>query len=176
MHDSSLSLMSKFIEKYLMGTGDKINYKVLDFGSKDVNGSYKELFNQIECDYIGLDMEPGKNVHFVPRDLYKWTEIESSSIDVVVSGQALEHTEYFWLIFGEFARVLRKGGLLCVIAPSSGPEHKHPIDCWRFFPDGFRSLCNYSKIDCLETYTNTDTEFDDGSALWNDTILIGRKS
>ena len=47
MHDSSLSLMSKFIEKYLMGTGDKINYKVLDFGSKDVNGSYKELFNQI---------------------------------------------------------------------------------------------------------------------------------
>ena len=51
MHDSSLSLMSKFIEKYLMGTGDKINYKVLDFGSKDVNGSYKELFNQIQKNF-----------------------------------------------------------------------------------------------------------------------------
>jgi hypothetical protein len=38
--------------------------------------------------------------------------------DVVISGQAFEHIEFFWLSWRETVRVLRQGGLIFLIAPS----------------------------------------------------------
>ena len=165
--------MRDFIASYL-NQSEGPPLRVLDFGSRDVNGTYRTLFTGINCEYIGLDMEDGDNVDLVPDDLYHWHELKDSSFDVIVSGQALEHCEYFWLIFKEFKRILKPHGLLCVIAPSSGPEHKHPYDCWRFFSDGFKSLCRYVNLECLESFTITNSLHDDGSSQWNDTILIAR--
>ena len=30
-------------------------------------------------------------------------------------------------------------------APSRGPEHRYPNDCWRFYPDGYRALAKYAR-------------------------------
>ena len=136
MHLSSYEVMTAFRKECLAGLESE-NLTILDLGSQNVNGSYKELFNCPHWKYIGMDMSPGNNVDLVLEDPYSWKEIESDSVDVLISGQALEHIEFFWITFQEIARVLKPGGLCCIIAPSSGHEHRYPVDCWRFYPDGF---------------------------------------
>jgi len=122
MHKSSYELMELFVHNF----SDKLirsKIQVLDFGSKNVNGSYRNIFSDERYKYTGVDIEPGDNVDIVIDNSYYWPIFNSNEFDVIVSGQALEHTEFFWLIFKEFKRLLKPGGLLCCIAPSSGYEH-----------------------------------------------------
>ena len=122
--------MKEFIERY-RPTG-----AVLDVGSRDVNGSYRELFD----DYTGADLVPGKNVDIVLEDPYRW-QIRDTFYDVVISGQCLEHVEDTVAWIKEVGRVVKRGGLVCIIAPASGVGfHRHPIDCWRVYPDGMKWL------------------------------------
>src|SRR5512139_25316 len=114
MHKSSMLRMKWFIESHVSKMAEH-SIRVLDVGSYDVNGSYRELFEGRNCDYIGLDMEPGPNVDIVLPNPYDWSSIESDSFDVVVSGQAFEHIEFFWKTMEEMTRVLKAGGLLCII-------------------------------------------------------------
>ncbi|HAW19754.1 MAG TPA: hypothetical protein DCX14_06190, partial [Flavobacteriales bacterium] len=94
----------------------------------------------------------------------------------LISGQALEHVEYPWVIFEEFYRVMKKGALCCIIAPSSGPEHRYPIDCWRFYGDGMRALCKHANLTCIECHTDSEQDdLDEESRVWKDTILIAKK-
>ena len=175
MHLSSLEKMQSFVAKYSSHFSES-NNKVLDVGSHDINGSYRQIFSSDIWEYTGLDLCEGKNVDYVPDDPYRWERIKDESFDLVVSGQVLEHSEYFWLVFEEIKRVLKPGGLTCIIVPSSGPEHKHPVDCWRFYPDGMRALCKYVGLEVLLVDTDWEPEEnEDGSHLWKDTILIAHK-
>ncbi|MHB9099400.1 MAG: methyltransferase domain-containing protein, partial [Syntrophales bacterium] len=126
--------------------------------------------------YCGIDMAAGKNVDIVLQDPYNWREVKSGSADVVISGQAFEHIECFWLSMLEIARVLKSDGLCCLIAPSGGPEHRYPVDCWRFFPDGFAALARFACLEVSEVYSqNGTTGYADGSDMWQDTVLVCRK-
>ncbi|MFZ5759335.1 MAG: methyltransferase domain-containing protein [Thermodesulfobacteriota bacterium] len=175
MHQSSLANMRSFRERFLEARRDDA-LVIFDIGSCDVNGSYRPLFEEPRWSYRGVDLEAGKNVDLVIRDPYHWREIAAASADVVISGQAFEHIEYFWLTMLEVHRVLKTGGLCCIIAPSSGPEHRFPVDCWRFYGDGFRSLARFAGLDVVEIGTTSDfSPFTDGSKMWKDTVFIGRK-
>jgi SAM-dependent methyltransferase len=101
--------------------------------------------------------------------------VASGSADVVISGQAFEHIQYFWIAMLEIARVLRPGGLCCILAPSSGPEHRYPVDCWRFYPDGMVSLAQFAQMETLEAVTQWDDVGDADSNLWHDSMLVCRK-
>lgn len=175
MHQSSLENMAAFSKEYLTGReGERL--EILDLGSCDVNGSYKQFFASPNWRYIGVDMAPGKNVDVVLSDTYDWKEFGSSSIDVLVSGQVFEHVEYFWLTMLEIKRVLKPGGLCCIIAPSGGYEHRYPVDCWRFYPDGVKALARYAGLDVLKAETRWEGgSYKDDSALWKDTVLVCRK-
>jgi len=174
MHKSSYEKMEKFVEKYLDGNAQ---YKIIDIGSQDVNGSYKALFEYSNWQYTGCDMVEGSNVDLVLEDIYSWKEIPSNSYDVVISGQAFEHIEFFWVTMCELARILKPGGFCCIVAPSRGPEHKYPVDCWRFYPDGFRALAKFARLETIEAYTQWDDEHhDDGSDTWGDSVLIATKN
>ena len=149
---------------------------ILDLGSLDVNGSYRGYFDISPWTYRGIDMAAGKNVDIVLQDPYNWREIRSSSTDVVISGQAFEHIEFFWLSIIEIFRVLKPEGLCCLIAPSSGPEHRYPVDCWRFYHDGFAALARFASLKVLEIYSqNGPTGYDDGSDMWQDMVLVCQK-
>ena len=94
----------------------------------------------------------------------------------MISGQAFEHIEFFWLTMLEISRVLKPEGLCCLIAPSSGPEHRYPVDCWRFYPDGFAALARFTSLKVLEVYSQDGpTGYQDGSDMWQDTVLVCRK-
>ena len=175
MHQSSYEKMRDFRQRYLEPL-EGVSLRILDLGSADVNGSYRPLFEGHGWDYRGLDLSPAKNVDMVLEDPYRWTPVASDSVDVCVSGQALEHIPYFWLIALEIERVLKPGGLCCLIAPSGGYEHRYPVDCWRFYPDGFETLARFAQLDIEEVYTDwTPGTYTDDSALWKDSVLVGRK-
>ena len=175
MHQSSLDNMMAFRKKYLESRQNE-PLLILDLGSFDVNGSYRGAFDVAPWTYRGVDMAAGKNVDIVLQDPYHWREIRSSSAAVVISGQAFEHIEFFWLTMLEIARILKPGGLCCLIAPSGGPEHRYPVDCWRFYPDGFVALARFASLQVSEVYMQSGmTVYSDGSDMWRDTILVCRK-
>lgn len=175
MHQSSYDKMQAFRQSYLAGREGEL-LRILDLGSQDVNGCYRPLFAEPRWEYRGLDMEPGANVDVVLRTPYAWRELASNSIDVLISGQAFEHIRYFWISMLEVARVLKPGGLCCILAPSSGPEHRYPVDCWRFYPDGMHSLAIFAQMEVLQASTQwQDQGYQDGSDWWHDSLLVCRK-
>ena len=114
------------------------------------------LFAPPAFEYVGLDLADGPNVDLVPPDPYRWDSLGRESFDLVISGQAFEHNPYFWITAAEIARVLVEGGLTVIIAPSRGPVHRHPFDCWRFSPDSWSVLCQYVGLELLESSSTTD--------------------
>ncbi|HNT56306.1 MAG TPA: methyltransferase domain-containing protein [Syntrophales bacterium] len=176
MHQSSLDNMRSFRDRYLEPLREK-PLTILDVGSMDINGSYRDLFDSPPWHYRGADMAEGKNVDLVLRDPHAWKEIPSRSLDVVISGQALEHMAFFWIVILEVERILRPGGFFCLIAPSGGPAHRYPVDCWRFLPDGFSALAAYADLEILDAYATSDRfpPYGDSSRAWNDTVVIGKK-
>jgi len=171
MHDSSHEKMSAFVDICLDAHRDDA-LDILDFGSQVVDSqgqSYRPLFDAPAWQYKGLDIEEGHNVDIVVADAYNWAEVPSDSVDIVISGQALEHVKFFWASTFEIVRVLRPGGLAVIIAPSGGFEHRYPVDCWRFYRDGFVALNEYIGGELVDAFT------DWGNLDWEDSILILRK-
>lgn len=173
MHQSSFHIITRFrelVDKNYPQSG----IEVLDVGSYGVNGTYKEIFSDtVKYHYTGLDVNAGPNVDYVPADPYNWPELPDESFDVIISGQAFEHIEHPWLIMEEMSRVLKKNGLICIVAPSRGPEHKYPVDCWRYYPDGFRALAKWVDLQVIDAKTNWGKSgFDDGSDQWGDSFCI----
>lgn len=175
MHQSSIEKMTQFRDRYLSARA-RDSLRILDLGSQDVNGSYRPLFSESSWQYVGLDMAACKNVDVVLRTPYVWREVASESADVVISGQAFEHIQYFWITMLEVARVLKPGGICCILAPSSGPEHRYPMDCWRFYPDGMKSLAQFAQMEVIEATTEwEDKGYVDGSDWWHDSMLVCRR-
>ena len=110
-------------------------------------------------------------------NLYVDVTGSSNEFDLVISGQAMEHCEFFWIVFQEIFRVLKPNGYICIIAPSSGPEHRYPVDCWRFYPDGMRAICKFVGLEVVSVQTEWDPpKYTDGSEEWRDTTLIAKKT
>ena len=174
MHTSSLNNMARFVQSYLDDRRDA-PLKIADIGSMDVNGSYKPLFEEANWSYTGVDLAAGANVDVVLSSPYEWP-MEDGQFDVVVSGQALEHVEFVWQTVSEVARVLKPGGLCCLIAPSAGPEHRYPVDCWRIYPDGMRALAKHAELEVIEAFAQWDKEkHPELNPVWKDCVLIARK-
>lgn len=126
---------------------------VLDVGSWSTGAfSARDVFTGSRYRYVGLDIQPGRNVDVVVADPYRWQEVERESVDAVVSSATFEHNPFFWITAAEIARVLRQGGYACVVAPSSGGVHRYPLDCWRFYPDATAALAGYTGLEPVESY------------------------
>lgn len=183
MHRSSLLKMAAFRDAYLVDEAAKSvrsgspPLRVLDLGAMAyaAQDSYRPLFTGAGFDYVGIDVAAGPNVDVVVADPHDWQEIPTSSADAVISGQAIEHDPQFWVTMAEISRVLRCGGLCCVVAPSTGPVHRFPQDCWRFFPDSGAALLAWAGLEVVETYTE-NRKYAKGTGIeWQDMMAIGRK-
>jgi len=167
MHPSSLEEMRGFVKRHLNPTQ---RLSILDVGSMDVwGGCYRPIFQSASqvWSYTGMDMAAGKNVDIVVKEPYDWTEIPADSFDVVISGQCLEHVENTHAWMEQVARVVKPGGIVCVIVPWKCDEHRYPVDCWRVFPDGLRWLMTtIGKLQVVECYHNK---------LSIDTVGVARK-
>lgn len=171
MHTSSLEHVDRLVRKYL---DEHDELSVFDLGSLDINGTYKPFFNKPHWRYTGIDLTPGANVDIVLTSPYR-LPLPSASADIVISGQAFEHIEFFWLTWLEIARVLKPSGMVFLLAPSRGFEHRFPQDCWRFYPDGYQALAKYAGMELVEVSTDWEPHPNPDSAPWGDTVGVFRQ-
>jgi SAM-dependent methyltransferase len=165
MHKSAMDTGRLFFERYVAEP-----CTIAEIGSLDVNGSFRQ-FAPEGSRYIGLDFARGEGVDVILSDPYK-LPLEDQSVDVCVSSSCLEHSEFFWLTFLEMVRVLRPGGLLYFSAPSNSQFHRHPVDCWRFYPDSGLALQKWAQRNgydllLLESFTGRQNW-----ELWNDFVAV----
>lgn len=162
IHASSFENMRRCIAWYL----PKRPLKVLDLGSASVNGSYRDLLPDT-VEYCGVDLAPGDGVDLVLEDPYQFP-FADASVDLIISGQMLEHCGQFWRIFSEISRVLKDDGLAFMIAPSAGPVHRYPVDCYRFYPDSFAALADWCGLRLVHSWT-------DARGSWRDLVGVFQK-
>ncbi len=173
MHLSSQIHMEQLAKKYLCG---KTSGKVVDIGSMDIGGSYRDIFVSQGWKYLGADLEKGDNVDILIPCPYTFP-FKNNSFDLLVSGQVLEHMAYPWVGISEMARVVKTGGLLFIIAPSKGYLHRYPVDCWRFYPDGFRALAKWANLNLISVTTDLEVvEPSGGSEIFGDTVGVFEKT
>jgi len=142
MHPNSMVIMKEFVEKYKIKSET-----VVDVGSYDINGTYKSLFP--EAKYIGADNTLGPNVDVI-MDSPEWDEL--SDVDYVISGQTLEHVADIPKLMASIFRVLKSGGILCMIVPSEGPRHDYPIWVGNFSKERMTECvesAGFEVIDCI---------------------------
>ena len=174
MHKSSFMIMKWFSEKYME---NEKSYKILDIGSQDINGSYKPIFENRNWEYFGSDVVSGKNVDIILQEPYRWRNIKSKTFDCVICGQMLEHDEFFWLTMLEIKRIMKPGGLCCMIAPSSGPEQRYPVDCYRYYPDGLSAAARYAELEVVEVFAQwNESIYPDMNSEWRDSVLVARRT
>ena len=154
MHQSAYDTGKAFFEVY---TKELTNFTVVEVGSQNVNGALRDHRPQNCSAYVGLDFSEGVGVDIVLTDQYKFP-LENECCDVLISSSVFEHSEMFWISFLEALRVLRSDGLMYCNVPSNWEMfHRHPVDCWRFFPDAAKGLQTWGRynginVTVLETF------------------------
>jgi len=159
MHKNSLRLMSGLLDKYAPKEG-----LCVDVGSYDVNGTYRPLVEGRGLRYLGIDIAAGPNVDVVVPDtdgnrtLHAWrwclspdpNNVDRPTPNIVISGQCLEHTKRPWVWIQHVMEFAEVGTVVILIAPAMWPHHRYPVDCWRIYPDGMRSLLEFAGLEVLD--------------------------
>jgi len=75
-------------------------------------------------------------------------------------------------------RVLKEGGVICIIAPRDVPRHRYPVDCYRFDVDGMIALARYTNLELL--HVSCDAAPPGASSDWyeptsKDSMMIALK-
>ena len=140
----------------------------------------RPLFDGTDVEYVGLDIEPGPNVDVVMNDAYNWDNLPDESFDFAISANAFEHVEYPWLTIKLIYSKLKPGGFVCIHAPLTIPEHRYPVDCYRYFSDGFRALGKWAGFQVINVTVGGVPSLL-ASKEWNtdalnDTLMIAVKS
>src|SRR5437870_2557619 len=136
MHDTAYAIYQKFLELY----GYTAEKRVVELGSRNVNGTLREAL-PAQASYIGLDLSAGKNVDAVCAGIS--IPLPDGYADFVIASSVLEHDPAYWLTIVEMCRITKLGGFIYINAPSNGVVHRHPADCWRFYPDAGTALASW---------------------------------
>ena len=136
-------------DSYLKNFVSSGKIKILDVGGADWNGEY-EFLNDCKYDKDVLDIDNHKGVTIIPRDPYNWSEIEDDTYDVVMSTNTFTFVDYFWLTIREMARVVKPGGIVCVITPSILWNKGYPRSNWGFNRDGLITLSEWAELNLID--------------------------
>jgi SAM-dependent methyltransferase len=183
VHASQFQHMKQAFQTYLP---QQRHLDILELGSGTSPGqtqTHRTLLEDVEHTYLGVDVREADNVDIVMTQPYT-IPAKSRSMDVVISGSVFEHVPFFWASMLEIARVMRPGALWFVTVPSRGHKHS-PIDCWRFYPDGMRSMAAAARLKLLESHTHypplTENRRHDYPRIdaemhyWGDTVGVFQK-
>ena len=104
---------------------------------------YELIFKDCVDSYIGLDWPETKD-RAIPDVIGDAMNIpfKTSSVDVILATELMEHLPSPHDFLMEVARVLRKEGVLILSVPFMEPIHEEPRDYYRFTPFSLRLLLN----------------------------------
>ena len=96
--------------------------RVVEFGSRDVNGTPRGLF--FEANYWGIDIEDGPAVDEVANAAFWSPREDMPPFDVCICAEVFEHTNEWPLIVASAYTALRDGGLF-VVTCATEPRLPH---------------------------------------------------
>jgi SAM-dependent methyltransferase len=181
MHPSSLTNMRFVKEKYLQMLDNKIT--IVDIGGRGLDTSktwmpgqeqrsYYDIFYNLSPTYYVADIEHGPGVTHVMPGPYT-LPFEDNSIDLIVSGQMLEHCKNPFRSVAEMKRILKPNCYMVLIAPSMGKRHDK-IDCWRFMDDAFKAIAEEVGLTVIADWVDR-TVYNNRSDLIQDHVFVGQK-
>lgn len=111
----------------------KTDVPTLEVGSRDVNGGVRHLFRP--GSFYGVDIEPGPGVD---RLISPHQDLDIECWEQVICLEVLEHDTRPTRTLANMQRTLEHGGKLVISVPANGfPEHRYPLDLFRYMPDAF---------------------------------------
>jgi len=124
--------------QYVKKMHEKYRFKppILETCSGQIR-SIQNLFPKIE--YIRQDLVAYPNVELV-CDVCNMKTVEDNCFSTVFNFESLEHIQNPFQAIKEMHRVLEPGGFLVLTTVTCWVIHRHPLDCWRFLPDGIKIL------------------------------------
>ena len=120
MHEECIHFLSRIAKRFPDNFGP--GCRVVEFGSRDINGTPRNLFSQPK-EYVGIDFHEGDGVDVVGV-CHEWVPPEKN-YDVVVSTEMLEHDPYWEETLRHAVDLLRPGGVLVFTCASirRSPHH-----------------------------------------------------
>lgn len=176
MHPSSINNMKR--ARDLLGSRIGTDLTILDVGGRALNPdkdrSYKAIWQDVTAHkkYYVADIVNGHNVTHHMKEPYS-IPLPDESVDLVVSGQTLEHVKNPFRSVAEMKRCMKKGAFIILIAPSTGPFHDK-VDCWRFLEDSFKAIAEDVGLKVIADWIDREAP-DERSQRWKDHVFIGQK-
>jgi SAM-dependent methyltransferase len=149
-------LRSGIIEFFIANTepSDFNNKRILEVGSKDVNGSVRPYILRISQpeSYTGVDIEAGKGVDIILDAERLVDHFGVNVFDVVICCEMVEHVKNWQLIFENLKRVLKPTGLMLLTTVMPGfPFHEFPSDYWRYERSDMNMIFSDFRVLTIET-------------------------
>lgn len=162
-------------KKYL--TNLQPGIKMVDVGGRGLevgqeDRSYYSIFQDLQPEYFIADIKSGPGVTHVMPGPYE-LPFDDNSIDLIVSGQMLEHCKNPFRSVAEMKRILKPDSYIVLIAPSMGKRHD-VIDCWRFMDDAFKAIAEEVNLKVIADWVDR-TVYNDRSDFIQDHVFVGRK-
>lgn len=138
--------MDKFNLDYVSKHKSKLQGKLLEVGSMDVNGTARSVVDVT----VGIDMRPGKCVDLVCdiKDIHQ--HYPSGYFDAVLSLNTLEHVEDWKAFVANTWDMVKEGGyLLITMASLAKKYHGYPHDYIRLTEEQVKTIypnAEYSEI------------------------------
>jgi SAM-dependent methyltransferase len=125
---------------------------------------YEYIFRPYVSEYIGVEyaktFDATANLtQAVKPDVFydgKTLPFESRSFDTVISITVLEHTPDPQTVLNEIGRVVKKDGIVVVVAPFSFRLHEEPNDYFRYSPHGLRVMFDTAGLAVDEIWSQGD--------------------
>ena len=117
---------------YLKRFVPSISGPVLEIGSKDYGSTstFRDVY--LDSEYIGVDMEPGKNVDLVVDLTSGVGGLRKNYFGLGICCSVLEHVRKPWVFAENLASLVRDGGSLYLSVPWVWRYHAYPDDYFRF--------------------------------------------
>jgi len=137
-------------EIYLKKFMPEVEGAVLEIGSKDYGNtsSFRDFYNKNE--YIGVDLEAGKNVDVVTDLTEGIAGLKVNYFALGICCSVLEHVKQPWKMADNLTSLIKPGGALYISVPWVWAYHPYPDDYFRFswkgiielFPDfNWKHIC-----------------------------------
>ena len=110
---------------------------------------YRQLIDPYVDKYLGADLTGNKQANLQISDDGTIMNLESGSMDYVLSSQVLEHVSDPIGYINEASRVLRSSGLIILSTHGVWSYHPDPNDYWRWTSAGLRKIVEESGFEIV---------------------------